>query len=130
MSFRFRSLWAALGVLAALGCGEGVPETETTAESEGLELASTQQALVTAGARDSGYVAYAKLTPVAVFHVSVSGNDSYPGTAAQPWRTLTKAVRTLLPGQAAYVHAGTYYEHVAITARDGTAQAPIFLMGA
>lgn len=45
-------------------------------------------------------------------HVSPKGNDSNPGTAASPLRTISKAARTAMPGDEIIVHAGTYREWV------------------
>jgi hypothetical protein len=60
------------------------------------------------------------------FYVSTSGSDSNPGTQAQPWRTITKALKTLNPGQRALVRAGTYAEKIEWS-RSGTSSAPITL---
>jgi hypothetical protein len=56
----------------------------------------------------------------ATYYVSPSGNDGNPGTAAAPWRTLTKAANTLTAGTTAIVKPGTYYESIT-PARSGTA---------
>jgi hypothetical protein len=58
------------------------------------------------------------------FYVSTSGADTNPGTLASPWRTIQKAMNTLLAGQLAYVRAGTYSQNLVMT-RAGTAVAPI-----
>jgi parallel beta-helix repeat protein len=42
------------------------------------------------------------------FHVATTGNNSNPGTAAQPWRTLQHAVDTINPGDTILVNSGTY----------------------
>jgi nitrous oxidase accessory protein NosD len=93
----------------------------------------------TARASDSGIgaqvvpnLAFADVAPVRIFHVAVWGVDGSPGTADRPWRTINYAVNHLRPAEGAYVHAGTYYERVLIgsLASDGTATAPIHLMGA
>ena len=44
----------------------------------------------------------------AAFYVATTGNDANPGTLAQPWKTIQKAMNALQPGQTAYVRAGTY----------------------
>jgi len=44
----------------------------------------------------------------AAFYVATTGNDANPGTLAQPWKTIQKAMNALQPGQIAYVRAGTY----------------------
>jgi len=48
------------------------------------------------------------------FSVSVSGDDSGPGTSKEPWRTLAKATRSALPGDIVTVNAGLYYEPLVI----------------
>lgn len=58
------------------------------------------------------------------FYVATTGNDSNPGTLAQPWRTVQKALNTLQAGQRALVRAGTYPESLDVS-RAGTAAAPI-----
>jgi Right handed beta helix region/Protein of unknown function (DUF1565) len=58
------------------------------------------------------------------FYVAQNGSDSAPGTRAQPWRTVQKALRALRPGQRALVRRGTYaQDHV--VERAGTSTAPI-----
>jgi hypothetical protein len=74
-----------------------------------------------------------------VFYVSPAGSDGNPGTLAQPWRTLTKAIGALLPGQTAYVRAGVYQEQLSGSCgtaynklywtRSGTANEPITIAG-
>jgi hypothetical protein len=56
----------------------------------------------------------------ATYYVSPSGNDGNPGTAAAPWRTVTKAANTLTAGSTVIVKPGTYYESL-IPARSGAA---------
>ena len=58
------------------------------------------------------------------FYVAATGSDSSPGTQAQPWRTIQKALNTLTAGQRALVRAGTYSENLNMS-RAGTAAAPI-----
>jgi len=45
-----------------------------------------------------------------VYYVSPSGNDSYPGTLSQPFRTINAGVDALGPGDTLYVRAGSYHE--------------------
>ncbi|MGA9116217.1 MAG: right-handed parallel beta-helix repeat-containing protein [Bacteroidota bacterium] len=45
-----------------------------------------------------------------VFHVSTWGNDTGPGTASQPWRTIGKALLSLSPGDTCLISGGTYRE--------------------
>jgi hypothetical protein len=65
----------------------------------------------------------------AVFHVATNGSDSNPGSQAQPWATVQKALETLQPGQRAQVHAGTYTQALDLT-RACTASAPCTVEGA
>jgi hypothetical protein len=48
----------------------------------------------------------------AEFHVSPSGDDSRPGTAASPLRTISAAAAKAMPGDTVSVHAGVYRERV------------------
>jgi hypothetical protein len=57
--------------------------------------------------------------------VSPSGADGNPGSSAAPFKTLTKAMKTLGPGDTLVVHGGTYAEKVKVSARPGTAAAPV-----
>ncbi len=58
------------------------------------------------------------------FYVSTSGSDSNAGTESAPWRTVQKALSTLVAGQTALVRGGTYAQNLTLT-RAGTAAAPI-----
>jgi hypothetical protein len=48
------------------------------------------------------------------YYVSTDGDDSNPGTESAPWRTIQKAANSVGPGDAVYVHAGTYRELVSL----------------
>jgi parallel beta-helix repeat protein len=68
----------------------------------------------------------------ATYHVaqrSTAASDENSGTARQPWKTLARATRHLLPGDIVLVHAGVYRETLAIR-NSGTASAPITLRAA
>jgi hypothetical protein len=54
------------------------------------------------------------------------GNDTNPGSADAPWKTLAHAVRQLKAGDTLYLRGGTYHEKVSLT-RSGTPEAPITL---
>ncbi|NQT71779.1 MAG: putative Ig domain-containing protein [Chloroflexi bacterium] len=41
-----------------------------------------------------------------------NGNDDWPGTEGQPWKTISKAANTLTAGDTVYVKSGTYYEKI------------------
>jgi hypothetical protein len=59
-----------------------------------------------------------------IYYVSPSGLDSNPGTFTQPWRTISKAARTVKAGDVVYIRGGTYVEAVEIST-SGTADALI-----
>jgi len=50
-----------------------------------------------------------------LFFVAPDGDDSFPGTQTQPWRTIQRAADTLAPGQKVYVKSGIYNERVTVT---------------
>lgn len=52
-------------------------------------------------------------------HVALDGDDAAAGTAAEPKRTLTAAVRASNGGDTIEVHAGTYHEELKIENRPG-----------
>ena len=58
------------------------------------------------------------------YFVATTGSDSNPGTQALPWKTISKAVRTVGAGDAVYVRGGIYTEQVDIT-KSGTQEKPI-----
>ena len=60
-------------------------------------------------------------------YVSPTGSDSNPGTIAQPWKTIQKAVDSISAGKSIYVRSGIYNESVNIKT-SGTATSPITLM--
>ncbi|MFP2911245.1 nitrous oxide reductase family maturation protein NosD, partial [Pyxidicoccus sp. 3LFB2] len=63
--------------------------------------------------------------------VSASGNDSGDGSAAQPFRTIAKAVSAANPGEVIRVLAGTYAERIILdgNAKPGTPEAKITIQG-
>jgi hypothetical protein len=62
------------------------------------------------------------------FYVSTTGDDSNPGTPAQPWRTFRKASTTLSAGQTAVVMDGIYEEGALYFRRSGLSVAPITIL--
>lgn len=48
------------------------------------------------------------------YYVSTSGKDSWKGTKKKPYRTISKAVKVLKPGDILYIRGGTYKEEVVI----------------
>ncbi len=63
--------------------------------------------------------------------VSTSGNDAGDGSAAQPFRSITKALSVAGPGELIRVQPGTYAERVVMggAVKAGTEGAPITLQG-
>jgi hypothetical protein len=48
------------------------------------------------------------------FYVATSGNDANPGTAAQPWLTIQKAMNAATPGSTVNLRGGTYKERLSV----------------
>ena len=46
------------------------------------------------------------------YYVATNGDDSWPGTEAQPWLTVQKAADTLVAGDTVLIKEGTYREEV------------------
>ncbi len=53
-----------------------------------------------------------QLLPAREYHVSVKGKDSDGGSAAYPFRSISKAASAAMPGDEIVVHAGTYREWI------------------
>ncbi|MBI3946022.1 MAG: right-handed parallel beta-helix repeat-containing protein [Armatimonadetes bacterium] len=47
-----------------------------------------------------------------VFYVAKNGSDGSPGSADQPWLTLTRACQSAAAGDTVYIRAGTYNERL------------------
>jgi nitrous oxidase accessory protein NosD len=45
-------------------------------------------------------------------YVSTGGDDANPGTEAQPWRTIQKAMSSATPGTTVNIRGGTYHERL------------------
>ena len=71
--------------------------------------------------------AFPQASVAVTFYVATTGNDSHPGTAAQPWATLQRAANVVNPGDMVVVQAGHY--RGAKFSRSGTATAPITFNG-
>src|SRR5215469_4498629 len=67
----------------------------------------------------------------ATLYVSTQGSDSYPGTASQPFRTITHAYSLAGPGTTILVAPGTYTDYSSgwglHLGASGTASSPIIL---
>jgi hypothetical protein len=64
----------------------------------------------------------------ATYYVATTGSNSNPGTESKPWRTIAKAVATMVAGDTTYVRGGTYDEGQIRFRRSGTQAAPIKLL--
>ena len=65
----------------------------------------------------------------AVYYADASkGDDAAAGTEAAPWKTISRGVKDLKPGDVLRIAAGTYRETVNVACR-GTAEAPITIQG-
>jgi len=70
-------------------------------------------------------------TPSQIRHVSITGSDaSGNGSATRPFRTIARGARSISPGTAIHVHAGTYGGGTFLTDVQGTEAQPIWIMGA
>jgi len=58
------------------------------------------------------------------YWVTTTGEDANPGTSASPWRTLQKAVNTVVAGDTVNIGDGQWQEHLMI-AQSGSSSAPI-----
>jgi hypothetical protein len=56
----------------------------------------------------------------ASYYVATTGDDANPGTRSSPFRSLSKAVSVLKPGETLLVRAGTYVGSYATGTRDGS----------
>jgi hypothetical protein len=69
--------------------------------------------------------------PAQIRHVSTMGSDTRgDGSATGPFGTINRAAQNISPGTAIYLHAGTYPGGTYLTAVRGTADRPIWIMGA
>jgi hypothetical protein len=55
-----------------------------------------------------------------IYYVSIAGSDKNSGTQAQPFRTISKGVSVLKPGDTLYIHGGTYTEALRNVIPSGT----------
>lgn len=95
------------------------PATLSSAMAFEIE-AESAAAPRSAGSATASVAASANTGPIS--YVATNGNDSNPGTAGAPWRTIQHAVGTVRAGATILVRAGTYHELVTLT-RSGSAAA-------
>ena len=70
-------------------------------------------------------VLIASLVEATEYYVSTAGSDSNPGTLAQPWLHVQRAVSVLKPGDVCTIRGGTYHEEISIEGLKGTQEQPI-----
>lgn len=77
-----------------------------------------------------GLISPSKVSAAAnTYYVSTTGDDLNPGTEAAPWKTVTKGVKSVMPGDTLYVRGGTYAERIQNPIiQPGTATAGITVM--
>lgn len=61
---------------------------------------------------------------VKIYYVATTGRDSYPGTAAQPFKTIQHAASVMIAGDTCYIAPGVYREAITPT-NSGRSGAPI-----
>jgi hypothetical protein len=59
------------------------------------------------------------------YYVATNGDDTNPGTLAQPFATIQKAADTMSAGDTCYIRGGSYHEEAVIDNLDGTSGNPI-----
>ena len=62
------------------------------------------------------------------YYVATNGNNTWPGTIAQPWQTIKKGADTVSPGDTLYVRGGTYNEKLTFN-RGGTPTNKVIVRG-
>jgi hypothetical protein len=60
------------------------------------------------------FAASASPPPGASFYVATTGSDAAPGTEAQPWRSIQKAMSSATPGSTVHIRGGTYAENLVV----------------
>lgn len=70
---------------------------------------------------------FAARAEAATYYVATNGNDSAAGSLSAPFRTLTKAVSVVRPGDTVNVRGGVYKETPQISSVNGTASSRIVI---
>lgn len=60
----------------------------------------------------------------ATYYIATTGNDANPGTASQPWRTISYAATKVVAGDIVLIHPGIYNGGIVVST-SGRAAAPI-----
>jgi hypothetical protein len=61
------------------------------------------------------------------YYVSPSGNNNYTGIINMPFKTISKGISKLKPGDILYVRGGVYNENVSVYGVNGTENGPIII---
>lgn len=61
-----------------------------------------------------------------VYYVSPRGNDKAPGTFSKPWRSFSRAMLSIKPGDTLYLKNGVYYQSLDIAVSGTTSKPVIF----
>lgn len=59
------------------------------------------------------------------FYVATTGSDSNPGTLSRPWRTVSRGLRAMDPGETLVVRGGIYLERVNESLEPARSNAPV-----
>jgi hypothetical protein len=103
----------------------------TDSETITITVTSAPDEPPTPGQSGSFYMFEEGKTPTSIIHVATNGNDSTGnGSAASPFRSISRALQAATPGTAIRIHPGTYSGRINISGLSGTAQAPIWIGGA
>ncbi len=98
-----------------------------------LWLISAGCNIVTIGGINTSSASATPITGIKVYYVSSTGNDSNPGTLAQPWKSPGYASRRLKPGDTLIILGGTYilseFDADIIKPNSGTQNAWITIKG-
>ncbi|HEY3446513.1 MAG TPA: DUF4082 domain-containing protein [Myxococcales bacterium] len=60
------------------------------------------------------------------YYVATTGNDANPGTLAQPWRTIQKAMNSAVAGDTVNIRGGTYQERLTLNVSGVAGKAIVF----
>jgi hypothetical protein len=96
------------GIVAGLGVGSAIITATCEGKSGNASVAVSSTLGCGTPWPSTVYPRMPLSTGKAFFVSATSGNDANSGTITAPWKTLQKAFDALLPGQTAYLRAGTY----------------------
>ena len=80
------------------------------------------------------FLAWSLFSSAATYYVATNGNNSYPGTLAQPWASWHKGFNSLVAGDILYIRGGDYTimytsdQGVYVSGKDGFSGNPISVL--